>query len=103
LYNVGTPASATITIGDSVPTVVTVTAVDATASEVGPNPGTFRFARTGSTAAPLSVSFNVSGTATNNGGSDFTPFLNGGVTFNAGQATVDATITPVLESTIEGD
>jgi hypothetical protein len=44
--------------------IVNVTASAANASEAGPVPGSFTFTRTGSTAAPLTVNYKFSGTAT---------------------------------------
>ena len=48
-YDLGAPATqtATVTITDNAIPIVTITAPDATASEVGPDPATFRFTRTG--------------------------------------------------------
>ena len=60
---------ATITITDTNTPLVSVTAFDSTAAETGNNRGTFRFSRTGSTAASLTVTFTVTGTATN--GTDY--------------------------------
>ena len=77
---------ATITITDTNTPLVSVTAFDSTAAETGNNRGTFRFSRTGSTAASLTVTFTVTGTATN--GTDYQS-LPVTVTFGAGQADVD--------------
>jgi hypothetical protein len=44
--------------------IVNVTATAASASEAGPVPGSFTFTRTGSTAAPMTVNYRFSGTAT---------------------------------------
>ena len=41
-YDLGAAVTATITIADHPTPVVTVAAIDADASEVGPDPGTFR-------------------------------------------------------------
>ena len=65
----GAPATATVTITDTDTPLVSVTAFDSTASEAGTDLGTFRFSRTGSTAASLTVTFTVTGTATN--GTDY--------------------------------
>lgn len=61
--------------------VVTLLTVDAVATEAAGNPGALRFVRTGSTAAPLVVAYEVVGTATN--GSDYQP-LSGTATIAAG-------------------
>ncbi len=96
-------STATVTIIDGVVPDVTVTAFDAVASEVGPNPGTFRFSRTGSPSATLTITYCTSGTAQQNG-ADYLPALQGcpTITFGAGQATVDLTITPVNDALVEG-
>jgi outer membrane protein assembly factor BamB len=79
--------------------VVTVTAPDAAASETGPDPGTFRFSRTGSTTAALTVQYTVGGSAV---AADYTPALSGSVTIPAGQASADVVITPVDDTAVEG-
>ena len=58
-YDLGSPATATVTITDTDTPLVSVTAFDSTASETGPDLGTFRFSRTGSTASALTVTFTV--------------------------------------------
>ena len=81
--------------GDERPTeLVSVSATDALAAESGANTGTFRLTRAGSAillAAPLTVAFTLTGTATN--GTDYTnvPLT---ATFPAGLATVDVVVTP---------
>ncbi|HWI20273.1 MAG TPA: Calx-beta domain-containing protein, partial [Vicinamibacterales bacterium] len=98
-YDLGSPASATVTITDTNNPLVTVAAFDSTASETGPDLGTFRFSRTGSTAASLTVTFTVTGTATN--GSDYQSVPTT-LTFSAGEATVDLFIVPFADGTTEG-
>jgi acetyl esterase/lipase len=63
--------------------IVSVQALDPSATEVAGNPGAIRLVRTGSTAAALTVSYAVLGTATS--GSDYVP-LSGSATFAAGSA-----------------
>jgi hypothetical protein len=50
-------------------------------------------------ASPLTVSFTLTGTATNS-----TDYQNvaSSVTFRAGQATVDVVVTPLVDGTTEG-
>src|SRR4029077_6798306 len=98
-YDVGMPGTATITIADNVTPVVTVTAIDPDASEVGPDTGTFRFTRVGDLTFPLQVTFTVSGTATN--GADYT-IGSTVVGFLAGQPTADRVVTPFNDATVEG-
>ena len=98
-YDVGSPASATVTITDTEAPVVSVTAFDSTASETGPDLGTFRFSRTGSTALVLTVTFTVTGTAISGTDYQSLPLT---VTFNAGQATADLVVVPSPDATLEG-
>ena len=64
-YSVGEPASVTISIADNdVASGVTITANDPTATEQGPTTGQFTVARTGSTANPLNVYYNLTGSST---------------------------------------
>jgi hypothetical protein len=81
---------------------VSVTATDATAGEPGSGQGsgTFTFTRTGSTAAVLTVSFTVGGTATS--GSDYTA-LGTSITFSAGMATTTSTVSVLDDALAEGD
>jgi predicted extracellular nuclease len=78
--------------------VVTITAPAASAFETGPDSGTFRISRTGSTANALDVTYTVGGTA---GSGDYTPALSGTATIPAGQPSVDVTITPVDDGLVE--
>lgn len=68
------------------------------ASENGPTDGAFTFRRSGTTAAPLAVSFVASGTATP--GVDYLQ-LPGSVTFAAGQSSVDLTVTPIDDAEVD--
>lgn len=90
--------SALGTGGPGVP-LVSVTAVDATASEADADPGTFRIARTGTLTDPLTVSYTLIGSAT---ASDYTPTLPLTATIPAGQSAVDIVITPVNDAYPEG-
>ena len=83
--------TATINITDADTPVVTVTALDASASEEGTDPGVFLFTRTGSTAAPLTVYYGLTGTALH--GTDYVA-LKGEITFPVGAVSVPVTITP---------
>ena len=82
--------------------LVSVTAFDASASEAGANPGSFRFTRTGDLtqlASALAVSFTLTGTALN--GTDYVtvPLT---ATFLAGQPIVDVLVTPIVDAFVEG-
>src|SRR5204863_1220953 len=78
---------------------VTVTASDANASETGSDPGVFTVARTGSTAAVLTVNFTLAGTAIN--GTDYAS-LGNSVTILAGAASASISITPTDDALVEG-
>ena len=71
---------------------VTVTASTAQATEAGPQNGVFTISRTGGTTAPLTVRYNVTGTAV--GGSDYVA-LSGAVTIDASSAIATVTVTPI--------
>ncbi len=93
------PRRATVTITDTDTPLVSVTAFDSTASETGPDLGTFRFARTGSTASTLTVTFTVTGTAISGTDYQSVPLT---VTFNVGQSTADVVVVPSADATVEG-
>ncbi|MEG4583212.1 pre-peptidase C-terminal domain-containing protein, partial [Microcoleus sp. MON1_C5] len=82
---------------------VTVSAPDASAAEVNSglpaNPGMYRISRTGgSTTAPLTVPYTLSGTATN--GTDYTS-LNGTATIATGQTFVEVPLNVINDTLIE--
>ncbi len=104
-YTVGTPSSATVTIADndSGPGItVSITATDASASETGPDPGTFVVSRTGGTSGDLVVSLSVTGSAT--AGTDYSGLSGGSttVTIPNGQGSTSITITPIDDTAVEG-
>lgn len=81
---------------------VTVVASDASAAELGANPGSFIVSRSGgNTAQALSVAVTVSGTASN--GVDYTPSLATTVSIPANQPSTTLTITPVNDLLAEGN
>ena len=88
----------TYTILDDDTNAVSVTATIATASETGPAAGNFRISRTGSTAAPLLVNFQVTGTAS--APTDYAP-LGTSVIIPAGAASIDLPVLPVDDRTVE--
>ncbi len=79
---------------------VTVTAADASASEAGPDPGSLRIARTGSTAAPLAVSFAMSGTAGH--GTDYAAVASP-VTIPAGAESAAVAVAPTDDTAVEAN
>ncbi|MDB6136624.1 MAG: hypothetical protein JWM59_4867 [Verrucomicrobiales bacterium] len=86
-----TAQSATVVISDDDTPVVTVTALDALASEEGRDPGVFLITRTGGTAAPLKVYYGLSGSALH--GTDYIA-LPGEITVPAGSASAPVMVTP---------
>ena len=90
-YEAGSPASATVTIGDTPTPLVSVTAFDSTAAESGLDPGVFRFTRSVASATPLTVTYTIAGNAQN--GIDY-QLLSGSVTIPAGVAFIDVTVQP---------
>jgi hypothetical protein len=98
-YDVGTPSGATVTIRDN-DAPVTVTAADSTASEAGPENGTFTISRGGPTTEALTVSYTIGGTASN--GVDYTS-LSGTATIAAGNSSVDVVVSPIPDSDVEGN
>ena len=91
--------SACVELVAALPTV-TLVATDPVASEIGADPGTFTFSRTGSVTDPLDVFYSIGG---NVSGTDYTPTLPGSVTIPAGQSSATITITPVPDALAEGD
>ena len=96
-FALGSPTTGTVTISDSAP-VVSVTAFDASASETGPDLGTFRFSRTGALTSSLVVTYVVTGTAVNGVDYQAIPVT---VTFLAGQATADVFVIPTADGVTE--
>jgi hypothetical protein len=79
--------------------VVTLAAVDGSASEQGPETGQFRLTRTGATNETLHVSLRFSGTAGN--GVDCSP-LPATVDIPAGVGSVELTVQPIDDALVEG-
>ena len=78
---------------------VSVTALDASASESGGDTGTFRITRVGVTNSPLTVSYAVSGSAMN--GADYNALSNF-VVIAAGSSNVTISLTPRDDVAEEG-
>jgi antitoxin (DNA-binding transcriptional repressor) of toxin-antitoxin stability system len=77
---------------------VALAAADPDASEQGPDKGLFVLTRTGPTAAPLTISYTVSGTAGN--GTDYQR-LSGQATFAAGSWVLLLDVTPIDDALVE--
>jgi hypothetical protein len=78
---------------------VSVQATDPLASEPGNDPGSFTISTTGSNLSALTVSFSLSGTASN--GVDYISIPTS-VTLAEGQVSTNITITPIREPTATG-
>jgi hypothetical protein len=96
-----TPATVLFTVVPGVvlgPPTVQVEAVDALASEAGPDPAVMRITRVGISFLPLTVNFTLTGTASN--GVDYTtvPLT---AFMPVGSNSVDVTITPIADNKCE--
>ncbi len=92
-------AEAILTMGETKP-LVTLTASEAEADEGGLAPGVWTLTRTGDLADPLTVFFDLGGSATP--GVHYTLNASGSVTFPAGAAAVNITLTPVDDAIFNG-
>jgi hypothetical protein len=97
-YTVGTPSTAMVTIADDDRPVVTIVAADASASEAGPDSGTFTITRTGPTTASLRVTYTVNGLAQS--GVDYVA-LGSQLFIPAGSSTATLTVTPIADGVSE--
>lgn len=91
-------SSATVTIADNTSSslpVVSLSASDANASEVGPDNGEFTITRSGSTADSLTVYYSTAGTASNK--FDYSE-LSGYVTIPAGKSMTTISVIPFQDS-----
>ncbi len=96
-YFVGAMPAVTLTLEDDEP-VVSVSALDPTASETPMNTGTFVVSRTGATTASLTVAVALAGTALN--GRDYA-FIGATVTIPAGKDSVIIPVTPIADGVAE--
>ncbi len=98
-------ANASIGILNSIPSVVTVTAPDPEAIEGAnpPNPGVFRFTRTGDLSEPLRVFYRVGGTAQGfptESKPDYT-VLPGEILIPAGRSEESVVVMPLVDTGVE--
>lgn len=102
-YKLGKTKSATVNLLDNDKPTISISASDVNTSETLAgeisNPGQFTLTRTGNTAASLTVSYLISGTATN--GQDYNN-LTRTVTFAAGSSTAIININPIDDGLREG-
>ncbi|WP_222595614.1 beta strand repeat-containing protein, partial [Microcystis aeruginosa] len=104
----GTQTTATLTIVDNDLPTVSLAVSPASVTEDGTSNLVYTFTRTGNTANPLTVSFNVGGNATfnndytQNGAASFNA-TSGTITFAAGSDTATLTIDPTADTIFEQD
>jgi len=96
-FNAGANTSSTITIRDNDTPLVSLSIVDPTASESGPDSGKIRLTRIGNLLAALTVNFSITGSATAVSGQATA----GVIPVNA--QSVDVTITPKDDGSSAGD
>lgn len=92
--------------GGQAATAVSIEAIDASASEAGQDPATFRISRTGSLAFPLVVRYIVGGAASRSYdytgiSTTFDNYNTFDKTIPAGVAFIDITLTPVVDTFAE--
>jgi PKD repeat protein len=97
-YKVGSQNGATVTIADDDRPTVTIVATTPNASEPAVS-GLFTVSRTGSTAAPLAVTYTIGGTATNV--TDYTQIATT-LTIAAGSGSASIPIQPIDDTLLEG-
>jgi Beta-propeller repeat/Calx-beta domain len=101
-YKVDTAKSATVTIADNDKPVVSISAIDASSAETKtgetPNPARLKVSRAGDLSNPLTVAYNVNGTATKS--TDYK--LPTKMTFPAGVNTVGVPINIFDDALVEG-
>jgi hypothetical protein len=96
-YDLGSPATASVTIVDAPPPVVSVSVPDPDAGEIA-NTGRFELRRTGDLSVELTVTVEISGTATNGG--DY-PELPATFTFVPGQDMIRVWVEPFYDAVVE--
>lgn len=108
-YGVGTPGGATSTIAND-DVEVSLSVSPAVTQEGNPSGLVYTFTRAGSLANPLTVNFNVAGSAIFGAGNDYTQTgaatysgTSGTVTFAANSSTAVVRLTPLNDAVVEPD
>ncbi|MCM0590284.1 MAG: SBBP repeat-containing protein [Gloeotrichia echinulata DEX184] len=101
-YSIVTSAAVTGNITND-DTQVTLALAANSVTEDGSDNLIYTFTRQGQTTDPLTVNFNVAGTATVDNDYTQTGATNGTVTFAAGATTATVTIDPTADTTVESD
>jgi hypothetical protein len=96
--SVGTALSSNATLVVVVPPTVTIAATDSNGSETGPDAAVFTVTRNSGTNVPLTVNFNIAGTAGN--GSDYQSIASS-VTIPLGTNSARVTILPIDDAVVE--
>ncbi|MFM6918386.1 MAG: hypothetical protein ACKPKT_12570, partial [Dolichospermum sp.] len=96
-----TAVKGTITNDDTVRPKITLAINYSGISENSPNNFIYTFTRTGATTNPLTVNYNIAGTADANDYTGATPGTGKTITFTAGSSTATLTLDPTADTTIE--
>ena len=106
---IGSQGTAILTIIDNDSTTVTVLATDPNAAEANLDTGTYTFTRTGSVASPLTVNYQITGTAS---GADYAPLpgtivngtvVTGSIVIPVGSSAVTLTLVPIDDGLPDGN
>ncbi|MFM5891583.1 MAG: hypothetical protein ACKOQS_25375, partial [Dolichospermum sp.] len=96
-----TAVKGTITNDDTVRPKITLAINYSGISENSPNNFIYTFTRTGATTNPLTVNYNIAGTADANDYTGATPGTGKTITFTAGSSNATLTLDPTADTTIE--
>ncbi|MFM6671117.1 MAG: beta strand repeat-containing protein, partial [Dolichospermum sp.] len=96
-----TAVKGTITNDDTVRPKITLAINYSGISENSPNNFIYTFTRTGATTNPLTVNYNIAGTADANDYTGATPGTGKTITFTAGSSTATLTLDATADSTVE--
>ena len=102
-YTIGTTAAVTGTITNDDFPVITIAVAPATVTEDGTTNLVYTFSRTGPTTSDLIVNYGITGTADTSDYIGATPGAGKTITFAAGSATANLTISPTADTTIEAN
>ncbi|BAZ83501.1 hypothetical protein NIES73_47900 [Sphaerospermopsis kisseleviana NIES-73] len=104
-YTVGTTTAVTgtITNDDVALPSITLAVSPGSVTEDGTGNLVYTFTRTGLTTNPLTVNYNIAGTASSNDYTGATPGIGKTITFAAGSSTATLTIDPTADTTVEAN
>jgi hypothetical protein len=98
-YTIGAPSSATVTIADNDLPTASLYVADGNAAEQGSDTGSFTVTRNGCPSNSLTISYTITGTASN--GVDYAT-LTGSVTIPANNSSATIAISPSDDPLVEG-